>query len=129
VARAAVVLCSIPVEEPGHVLRKLAIGDDALLHRALAGERGDAVDWLDPKTHALVSVAALIAVDACEASYLPAVEAAREAGATDEEVVACLFAALPMLGAARVVSAAPKLGLALGYDVAAALEDASSLAG
>jgi hypothetical protein len=34
-----------------------------------------------------------------------------------------------VLGVARVVSAAPKLGLALGYDVAAALEDASSLAG
>ena len=40
-----------------------------------------------------------------------------------------LVIGLPMVGAARVVSAAPKLGLALGYDVAAALEDASSLAG
>jgi 4-carboxymuconolactone decarboxylase len=117
------------VEEPAHVLRKLAIGDDALLHRALADARGDAVASLEPKTQALVCVAALIAVDGCEASYLPAVEAARAAGATDEEVVACLFAALRVLGAARVVSAAPKLGLALGYDVVAALEDASSLAG
>jgi hypothetical protein len=44
-------------------------------------------------------------------------------------VVACLLAALRVLGAARVVSAAPKLGLALGYDVGAALEDASALAG
>jgi len=117
------------VEDPGHVLRKLAIGDEALLHRALADETGDLARSVDPKTLALVRVAALIAVDACEASYLPAVDAARAAGATDEEVVACLFAALRVLGVARVVSAAPKLGLALGYDVAAALEDASSLAG
>ena len=117
------------MEDPGHVLRKLAIGDEALLHRALADETGDLARSVDPKTLALVRVAALIAVDACEASYLPAVDAARAAGATDEEVVGCLFAALRVLGAARVVSAAPKLGLALGYDVAAELEDASSLAG
>ena len=32
---------------------------------------------------------------------------------------------LPALGVARVVSAAPKLGLALGYDVSSALENAS----
>jgi 4-carboxymuconolactone decarboxylase len=117
------------VEEPGHVLRKLAIGDDALLHRALADGSADDIDWLEPKTRALVCIAALIAVDGCEASYLPAVDAARAAGSTDEEIVACLLAALRVLGAARVVSAAPKLGLALGHDVGAALEDASSLAG
>jgi hypothetical protein len=29
---------------------------------------------------------------------------------------------LPVVGVARVVSAAPNLGLALGYDVGAALE-------
>jgi 4-carboxymuconolactone decarboxylase len=119
----------ILVEEPGVVLRKLAIGDESLLQRALAEESGDATESLDRKTRALVCVAALIAVDGCEASYLPAVDAARAAGATDQEVVACLLAALRVLGAARVVSAAPKLGLALGYDVGAALEDASALAG
>ena len=117
------------MEDPGSILRKLAIGDDVVLRRALADESGEAVDWLDRKTRALVCVAALIAVDGCEASYLPAVEAARAAGATDEEVVACLLAAVRVLGAARVVSAAPKLGLALGYDVGAALEDTSLLAG
>lgn len=34
-----------------------------------------------------------------------------------------LIAAMPVIGSARVVSAAPKLGLALGYDLDAALED------
>ena len=33
-----------------------------------------------------------------------------------------LVAAIPIVGAPRVISAAPKLGLALGYDVDAALE-------
>ena len=112
------------VEEPGQVLRKLAIADEALLHRVLAdAEHGHPPESpLDPRAHALVAVAALIAVDAAAPSYIWAVEAARSAGVSDEEVVGCLLATLPVLGVARIVSAAPKLGLALGYDVSAALE-------
>jgi alkylhydroperoxidase/carboxymuconolactone decarboxylase family protein YurZ len=49
-------------------------------------------------------------------------EAARRAGASDDELVGCLLAALPTVGVARIVSAAPKLGLAMGFDVASALE-------
>jgi 4-carboxymuconolactone decarboxylase len=112
------------VEDPGQVLRKLAIGDDALLHRVLADAEHchPPESPLEPKAHALVAIAALIAVDAAAPSYIWAVEAARAAEVSDEEVVGCLLAALPVLGEARVVSAAPKLGLALGYDVSAALE-------
>ena len=119
------------MEEPGRVLRRLAIGDDALLHHVLAAEKAghQSGSALDPKTHALVRVSTLIAMDAAEPSYLWAVDAARAAGASDEEVVGCLLAALPVLGVARVVCAAPKLGLALGYDVGAALERADLLAG
>ena len=69
------------------------------------------------------AIGALIAVDAPAPSYLEAVEAARASGASDREIVGCLLAVLPELGAARAISAAPKLGLALGYDVAAALEE------
>jgi hypothetical protein len=36
---------------------------------------------------------------------------------------------MPVAGAARVVSAAPKLGLALGYDLDAALEEEIGLSG
>jgi hypothetical protein len=49
-------------------------------------------------------------------------ELARRAGASNDEIVGCLLAVMPTLGVARVVSAAPKLGLALGFDVATALE-------
>ena len=105
-------------------LCRLSIGDDAFIERLVADDEDAdaAAPRLDGKTHALVRLAASIAVDAAPPSYLRPVEAAREAGATDEELVGCLVAVLPVLGAARVVSAAPKLGLALGYDVAAALE-------
>ena len=105
-------------------LRKLAIGDDAFIEAVLASERANAAESrLDQKAQALVRLGALIAVDAASPSYLDAVENAREAGTSDEELVGCLLAVLPTLGAARVISAAPKLGLALGYDVGAALEE------
>ena len=77
---------------------------------------------IDPHSHALVRVGALIAVDAAPPSYMSAVEAALCAGATYEEIVGTLIAVLPVVGAPRVVSAAPNLGLAIGYDVGEALE-------
>ena len=118
------------LETPGQVLRKLTIRDDALLRRLAAEECGrPAESSLDPKTHALVCIVALIAMDAAAPSYLCAVESARAAGASNEEIVGCLLAVVPLLGEPRVVCAAPKLGLALGYDVGAALEEAGSALG
>ena len=67
-------------------------------------------------------LAAIVAVDAAPASFQHAVTLALAAGATREEIVATLEAVTPVTGAARVVSSAPKLALALGYDVEAALE-------
>jgi len=108
-------------------LRKLAIRDDAFIDGLLASDRANlAESALDSKSHALVRLGALIAVDAASPSYLDALESARAGGASDDELVGCLIAVLPELGAARVISAAPKLGLAIGYDVAAALEDSGS---
>ena len=47
---------------------------------------------------------------------------AQAAGASVDEVVGSLIAVAPIVGLARVVSAAPVLALAIGYDVDAALE-------
>jgi 4-carboxymuconolactone decarboxylase len=69
-----------------------------------------------------VAVAEAIAVAAASSSFQHAVAHALAAGATREEVVATLEAVMPVTGAARVVAAAPKLALALGYDVEGALE-------
>jgi 4-carboxymuconolactone decarboxylase len=113
------------VHEYERTLRRLAIGDDAYTDSVLACEAANrAESGLDLKTHALVRVASLIASDAAAPSYLGAIESAHAGGASDDEIVGCLLAVMPGLGAARVVSAAPKLGLALGYDVTAALEEA-----
>ena len=40
----------------------------------------------------------------------------RDAGASAAEVVDVLVGVLPVVGAARVVAAAPRLAMALGYD-------------
>ena len=45
------------------------------------------------------------------------------AGATQDEIADVLLAIAPVTGLGRVVCAAPDVAAALGYDVAAALED------
>jgi alkylhydroperoxidase/carboxymuconolactone decarboxylase family protein YurZ len=45
------------------------------------------------------------------------------AGATKDEIADVLLAIAPAAGLGRVVSAAPGLAAALGYDIDAALED------
>ena len=104
-------------------LRRLSVRDDAYVDALLADvQANEAASRLDGKTHALVRVAALVAVDAAPPSYMEAISSAQRWRASREEIVGCLIAVLPTVGIARVVSAAPKVGLALGYDVDAALE-------
>jgi hypothetical protein len=103
-------------------LRRLAVHDDSLLD-ALAVEGGTGTtSIISAKTAALVRVAATIAVDAAPYSFQHAIALALAAGATSDEIVASLEAVTPVTGAARVVQCAPKVALALGYDVDAALE-------
>ena len=105
-------------------LRDLALQDEHFVDQVLGMGR-DTVDasGLDQKTHALLRLAAALAVDAAPSSYQSITAAAQAAGASVEEIVGCLIAVAPTIGLARVVSAAPELGLALGYDVDVALED------
>jgi alkylhydroperoxidase/carboxymuconolactone decarboxylase family protein YurZ len=104
-------------------LCKIAIADDKYVEEVLSNDRANlTASTLDAKAHALVRLGALIAIDAEAPAYMWTLQAARRAGASDDELVGCLLAALPTVGVARIVSAAPKLGLAMGFDVASALE-------
>ena len=96
--------------------------DDALVELILSEENTLAEPVLDDRTAALVRVAATIAVDAAPSSFQHAVALALAAGVTSEQIVATLEAVTPVTGAPRVVQCAPKVALALGYDVDAALE-------
>ena len=104
-------------------LRSLALNDDHFVD-SLLGLGRDNVDasGLDPKTHALLLLAASMAIDAAPSSYQSIVEMAQATGASFDEMVGCLIAVAPIVGSVRVVSAAPELALALGYDVEAALQ-------
>ena len=103
-------------------LRRLAVHDDALLEAASIEGSSPPTLVIDERTAALVRLAATIVVDASPASFQHAVAVALEAGATNDEIVASLEAVTPVTGTARVVQCTPKIALALGYDVDAALE-------
>jgi alkylhydroperoxidase/carboxymuconolactone decarboxylase family protein YurZ len=45
------------------------------------------------------------------------------AGASEDEIADVLLAIAPVTGLSRVVAAGPEVATALGYDVAAALEE------
>ena len=104
-------------------LRRLALRDDRFIEALLAHDDTSAVETgLEPRVRALVQLGALVAVDAAPPSYMSVAEEAIDAGATYEDLVGSLIVVMPVVGVPRVVSAAPNLGLALGYDVGEALE-------
>ncbi len=111
------------MEEYKVTLRRLAIRDDRFIEGLLQADCANAtLAGLDDRSHALARIAALVALDAAPPAYMNSVEAALKAGASYDEVVGVLVTVLPVVGVARVVSAAPNLGLAVGYDVGEALE-------
>jgi len=96
-------------------LASLALGDPELLGEGLAlRQELQERSGLDPRTFALVKIAALIALDAPPASYLWQVGLAIDAGATPEELIGVLRAVAPQVGLPRIVAAAPELMVALG---------------
>jgi 4-carboxymuconolactone decarboxylase len=112
------------VDDYTDTLRRLSIRDDAYVEALLADDRSNVeASGFDRKTHALVQLGALVAIDPAPPSYMRLIDVALECNASRDEIVGTLIAAMPAVGAARVVSAAPKLALALGYDVVAALEE------
>ena len=77
---------------------------------------------LNERTAALACLAALVAMHAGPSSYQRCVDRALAAGATVDDVIDTLKVVAPTVGLARLVTAAPGLALALGYDIDAALE-------
>jgi len=111
------------VSDYRRILRQLTIRDDAFVEGVMSSEATNlARSGLDAKAHAMVRLAALVAMGAADPSYRQVVQAALEAGATVDEVVGTVVAVMPLTGVPRVVAAAPAVGLGLGYDVQEALE-------
>jgi alkylhydroperoxidase/carboxymuconolactone decarboxylase family protein YurZ len=102
-------------------LRRLVI-NDACFAGTGTGRTDVEPRNLDPKTLALVRLAALVAVGGAVPSYGAHADAAVDAGATAAEIVDVLVGVIPVVGLPAVVATAPKLALALGYDTDEALE-------
>ena len=96
------------------LLCRLTLHDEQSVRAALADPE---LSGLDPKVQALVGLGALLSVGAATVSVRLVVEEAYRAGATVDEIVGVLLAIAPAVGHARTVAVAPRLALALGYDV------------
>lgn len=109
-----------PVDDVERLLRRLAVNDEESVEIVLSrGTATVAHPALRPKVDVLVELGALLALGAATSSLQTTVRRAMAAGATESEIVGVLLAVAPAVGQARVVSGAPKLALAIGYDLEA----------
>jgi alkylhydroperoxidase/carboxymuconolactone decarboxylase family protein YurZ len=118
-----VIMSGGAVRSPADKLRLLAENDAAFIASEIAAEpAGGDIHRLDERTKDLVRLGALVAGDAPQAAYSAIVARALDAGASDDDLIDALIAVAPSVGITRVVAAAPKLAVALGFDIEAALE-------
>jgi 4-carboxymuconolactone decarboxylase len=105
-------------------LRRLAMIDEGFVEdRAGLGLGPAAASALDPKTAALLQVGVSVALGSPAVCLEWSAGRALAAGASEDEIADVLLAIAPVAGLGRVVCAAPDLAIALGYDIAAALEE------
>jgi 4-carboxymuconolactone decarboxylase len=105
-------------------LRRLAMIDEGFVKDEAGLELGPAgTSALDPKTAALLQVGAAVTIGASAVCLQWSATRAVAAGATEDEIADVLMAIAPVAGLGRIAAAAPDLATALGYDVAAALEE------
>jgi 4-carboxymuconolactone decarboxylase len=105
------------------IFRRLAMIDEGFVEddAGLAFSQA-AKSALDPKTVALLRIGASVAIGSSDICLEWSAGRALAAGASEDEIADVLMAVIPVIGLGRVVSAAPDLATALGYDVSAALE-------
>ena len=106
------------------ILRRLAIIDDGFVEDPAGLGLGLArARVMDPKTAALVQVAAMAAIGSPPVCLEWSASRALAAGATEDEITDVLLAIAPVIGLSRAVAAVPGVAKALGYDVEAAVLD------
>lgn len=108
------------MDQEERLLRRLALNDEASIGMVLtSGPKRGPGAALMPKSALLVELGALLALGAATPSLRSAVQRATAAGASEAELVGVLVAIAPAIGLARVVSIAPRLAIAIGYDIEA----------
>jgi alkylhydroperoxidase/carboxymuconolactone decarboxylase family protein YurZ len=103
------------------ILRRLAMIDEAFVEdQAGLGLDPAGPSALDPKTAALLRVGACVATGSPGVCLEWSTGRALAAGASEDEIAGVLVAIAPVAGLGRIVSAAPEVAIALGYDIEAA---------
>jgi 4-carboxymuconolactone decarboxylase len=103
-------------------LRRLAMIDEGFVQDE-AGLGLDPASALEPKVAALLQVAVSVAIGSSAVCLEWSAGRALAAGASEDEIADVLLVIAPVAGLGRVVCAAPDVATALGYDIAAALEE------
>ena len=107
---------------PETTLGGIAQGDAPVLEQLVAMQLDSLENsGLDEKTYFLTRLAALVAMDAAPVSYAVNLGLAADMGVTLEDVQGTLVAIAPVVGSAKVASAAGKI-LRAAFGVAVALE-------
>ena len=105
-------------------LRRLAMVDEGFVRdKTGLGVGPSETLTLDAKVAALLQFAVAVAMGSPGGCLGWSTSRALAAGATDDEIADVLLVIAPVAGLGRVVCAAPEVAAALGYDVAAALEE------
>src|SRR5207253_2635211 len=99
-------------------LRVLSEGDLSVLNVLMRMQEGSLEEsGLDPETFMLARIAALATLDAAPASWLVNLRISDEIGISPERIIGTLIAIAPVIGTARIVSAAGSIVGALGLLV------------
>lgn len=103
--------------ETHQTLSGISAGKINILEEAMGLREADReLSGLDPRTFALVKIAALIALDAPPASYAWQIANAIEEGVTPEDLLGVLKAVAPQVGGPRTVAAAAEIMVSVGLD-------------
>ncbi|MFH8367527.1 carboxymuconolactone decarboxylase [Streptomyces sp. NPDC018031] len=108
----------------------MATASDAPVLDTIAAMTVDSLErcGMDEESLILTRIAALVAMDAPALSYVAHIDPAIKANLTVEKVQDVLVAVAPVVGTARVMSAAGHIAEALGFAIGLAESEAVSIA-
>jgi len=103
---------------PKEALRGLATHDGEFIQQLLNMQLDNIQNsGLDPRTHAMTRLGALIALDAPPASFAWQISIGMQSGLTPDDVVGAMIAVAPSVGMAKIVAAAPEIAFALQLNL------------
>jgi alkylhydroperoxidase/carboxymuconolactone decarboxylase family protein YurZ len=106
------------------ILQRMVVNDRRLMSDQLWRNLGPSETFgLDERCHVIARLGALAAHDGSVQTFRWVIGDALAAGMTEDDIVGVVLAIAPIIGFARVANIAPKVALALDFDLEASLEE------